>query len=171
MGLGKDIYDVGSDLLEARFPFIISLAVKDYAPTIAVNITNHTRKSALFVNSVRIHYGQADYNHCFFLEPTGAQTIQAKETKEFVLSPLQPTKVGRIQIVKTIPAADSAHPSFDSPADLFRAVMNGNAKDSWLEVDFNEFKGGKFQHGKMKQIFQVAFDFGKDYRQKIAKEL
>jgi hypothetical protein len=171
MGIGKDIYDVGSDAVEARFPFRLSLAFKGYAPTIVVGITNHTREAVLYVNSVRIHYGQTDYNYCFYLEPATAQTIHAKETKEFILSPLQPITIGHIQIVEKLPAPDSRYPSFESPVDLFRAIMNGNAKDSWLEIDFNEFKNRIFRRGELKDFFQAAFNFGKEHREKIAKGL
>jgi hypothetical protein len=160
MGAFKDIYDVGMEALEARMLFRIGLGIKDYPPNICVSITNHTRQSTLYVNRVGIHYGRTDYNYSFTLEPFGQQTIQAKETKDFCLSPIKPVLVSFIQLVKKLPAPGVAFPSFDSPADLFRAIANGNADDSWMEIDFNEFKAKPFKKGLIKRLFQEAHKKG-----------
>jgi hypothetical protein len=156
MGTFKDIYDVGMDAIETRIPFLISLGIKNYPPHICISITNQTRESSLFVNAVRIHYGQADYTYSFPLEPYDKQKIQAKETKDFYLSPVKPSRVSLTQLVKKLPAPETAFPSFDSPADLFRAIANGNAKDSWIEIDFNEFRAKVFKRGDIKVLFQEA---------------
>jgi hypothetical protein len=122
MGTFKDIYDVGMDAIEARIPFGISLGIKDYPPNIYVSITNQTMASSLFVNAVRVHYGQTDYNYSFWLEPYGKQEIQAKETRDFYLSSVKPSRVSLTQLVKKLPAPETAFPSFDSPADLFKLL-------------------------------------------------
>jgi hypothetical protein len=153
MGIFRDIYDVGLDAVEARMPFKISIGIRGEPPSPCVSITNRTRKSALFIQAVRIHHGQKDYSYSFSLEPFEKQQIEAKDTKDFSLSPLIPICISHHQMVKKLPAPDSAAPSFDSPVDLFRAIANGNARDSWIEVDFNEFQGKIFKRGAVKVVF------------------
>jgi hypothetical protein len=53
-------------------------------------------------------------------------------------------------------------PSFDSPADLFRAIANGPRKHSWIEIDFNEFRQRRFRRGRMKRLFVEALKLGKE---------
>jgi hypothetical protein len=43
----------------------------------------------------------------------------------------------------------------------------GNAKDSWLEIDFNEYKSRKFLHGKVKAVFDLV---GKQMRATRSKK-
>jgi hypothetical protein len=153
MSIFKDIYDVGLDAIETRMPFNIGIGIREEPPMPCVSITNRTRKSPLFIHAVRIHHGQADYSYSFSLEPFGKQQIEAKDTKDFYLSPVIPIRIARHQIVKSLPAPDTAAPPFDSPADLFRAIAHGNAKDSWIEIDFNEFKEKQFKRGEIKVLF------------------
>jgi uncharacterized protein with HEPN domain len=102
----------------------------------------------------RVSHGYDAIDYSFTLEPYGKHQIEPKDTKDFLLSPARPSHISHHQCVKKLPApADLAAPPFDSPADLFRAIANGNAKHSWVEVDFNEFKERKFKRGEVKGLF------------------
>jgi hypothetical protein len=160
MGTFKDIYDVGMDAVEARMPLKVEQGIKGQPTCIIVTATNKTRKSAVYVNEVRIHYGQIDYSYCFRLRPYEQQIIQPKETKEFYLSWVLPARVCLMQKVKQLPAPNITLPSFDSPADLFGAIMNGNKNDSWIEIGFNEFRAKYFKKGRIKELFREAHRLG-----------
>ena len=52
-------------------------------------------------------------------------------------------------------------PSFESPADLFKAIAHGRKRDSWIEIDFNEFRKKRFRLGQVQRLFVTALARGR----------
>ena len=44
-------------------------------------------------------------------------------------------------------------PVIDSGVRLFEAIVNGKDRDSWIEIDFNEFAERRFRRGLVKKEF------------------
>ena len=156
-----DLYRMGLDAIEARLPFRIATSIRDDPPTIYVSVTGQTKDMPLFVHAVRIHFGRPDYTYSFLLAPIGKQKIEPRDTKDFFI-PFGNTTVQHRQYVKKPPADFDAYPSFDSPADLFRAIANGHRKSSWIEIDFNEFKERKFRRRQIAPLFAQAIRMGQE---------
>jgi hypothetical protein len=156
-----DFYRMGLDLLEARSPLSIVTSIREEIPTIYVSITNRTKDNQIFVRAVRIHFGIPDYTYSFLLVPTGSHKIEPHGTKDFFI-PFGATTIQHRQYVKKPPADFNAYPSFDSPADLFRAIANGNQRNSWIEIDFNEFEERRFKRGCIAPLFAQAIRMGKE---------
>ena len=158
---------MGLDAIEARLPFRITISIRDDPPTIYVSVTGHTKDMPLFVQAVRIHFGRPDYTYSFLLAPLGEQKIEPRATKDFFI-PFTATTIQHRQYVKKPPRDFDAYPSFDSPADLFRAIANGDPKSSWIEIDFNEFKERRFRRGKIAPLFAQCIKTGKERANKKA---
>ncbi len=148
----KDFVQLGLDVVEARLPFRIVTGVTGIQSTVFVTIINHTKNMPLHVHSVRIHHGLSTFNYSFVLAPTESVEISPRNRKEFSI-PFVGTTVQRFRASKVPPTNKDPGPSFDSPADLFKAIAHGRARDSWIEIDFNEFHKRKFRRGKLKDLF------------------
>ncbi len=130
-----------------------------------VTLINQTKNLPLFVREVRIHYGCRFYSHAFVLLPWKTVEIAPKSPYDFFLSSANPeTQIKRISLHKTPPKFDAgAYPTFASGADLFKAIANGDKRDSWIEVDFNEFVGRRFRRGHIKRLFAAIISQGPRY--------
>jgi hypothetical protein len=162
-----DIYRMGLDAIEARLPFRIATSIRDDPPTIYVSITNRTKDTPLIVKAVRTHFGRHDYTYSFLLAPVGTHKVEPGDTKDFFI-PFTATTVQHRQYVKKPPADFDAYPSFDGPADLFRAIANGRPKSSWIEIDFNEFEERRFRRGRIASLFAQCIKTGKERANKKA---
>jgi len=152
---------MGLDRVEARLPFRINTFGKaepsGSPPMFYVSLVNHTKTIPLFIHSVSIRYGNRFYNHGFVLMPWKTIEIAPKSKFDFFLSHrISECKIERAELTKKPSQFDTRiYPSFDSPNDLYRAIINGKKRDSWIEIDFNEFIGRRFRRGRMKREFSA----------------
>jgi hypothetical protein len=157
----KDFTRLGLDILEARLPFRIHTFSKSEPsgspPIFYVSLTNHTKDTPLFVHAVSIRYGNKFYNHGFILMPWKTVEILPKAKFDFFLSHnITECKIERTELTKTPGQfGHPATPSFNDPNNLYRAIINGEKRDSWIEIDFNEFKGRRFRRGRIKREFSA----------------
>jgi hypothetical protein len=163
----KDFVRLGLDVVEARLPFRIRTFARagpnDRTPIFFVSLVNRTKDMPLFVHSVRIHYGNKFYSHFFVLLPKTMVEIAPKAKREFFLSYANAgTEIGRTTLHKEIPKfSENDCPTFDSGAALFKAIANGEKRDSWIEIDFNEFAGRRFRRGRLKREFNAIIARGR----------
>ena len=156
-------------IVEQRFPFRVEMSgVTDLANRghiFQVTLINQTKDLPLSIREVRIHYGCPAYSHAFVLLPWQTVSISPKAHHPFFLSSSNPeTQIVQRFQTKTPPKyAPNALPSFSSSADLFKAIANGNPKDSWIEVDFNEFRERRCHRGHIKQLFAAIIAIGPRY--------
>jgi len=153
-------YDALKDLLFNRYPIRPSLHIDNLGkPTIAVLISNQTPSLSVIVRSVRIHYGNFYSTRALVLYPQSAVTLPPKEEAKWILS-FEVSKIGiQERTHRKTPILNpnqNAQPGIESPAQLFNAIGMGNAKDSWIEVDFNEYKQRCFLKGKVKKMFDIV---------------
>lgn len=94
------------------------------------------------------------YSYFFRLAPYETITISPRAKQEYLL-PFEHTIVGRRYESKQRPNLneEGASPTFDSPADLFKAIARSKPKDTWLEIDFNEFTRRVFLKGDIQPMF------------------
>ena len=157
----KDFVRLGLDVLETRIPFCINTSARaepsGTTPVFFISLVNQTKDTSLFVHSVRIHYGNKFYNYSFVLLPRKTIEIAPKSKSDFYLSYANAeTMIQRSELQKTPPKfLASDYPSFSNGADLFKAIANGDKRDSWIEIDFNEFKCRRFRRGRMKSEFSA----------------
>lgn len=150
------IFPIVMEFLDSRFLLRVGIGSSGIPPLACVTVVNRSRTTPAIIHAVRIHHGSFDYTYSFQLPPFESITISPKDRKEFIL----PNNANAIKInhhlrTRTRPELDmSSQPSFDHPRDLFRAIKNGGEKDSWVEIDFNEFERRIFCKGKVKELFQ-----------------
>jgi hypothetical protein len=160
MGSVYDFYRMGLDAIEARIPFRLEHGVCSDPATIYIRIINHTKDTPLFVHQVRIHFGQPDYTYSFILEPSATQEIKPRDRKDFTIAYAIGSRIARRLIVdksQMHPALENM-PSFEHPIQLLHAMANGPKRDSWVEIDFNEFHNRRFRRGKIKADFQRVIE-------------
>ena len=156
-------------LVEQRFPFRVQASgVTDPSHRghiFRVRLINQTKDMPLSIREVRIHYGCPFYTYAFVLLPWEPVRIPPKEHHDFFLSSANPeTQIKRTTYHKVPPKFDAgAYPTFSSGADLFKAIANGKPRESWIEVDFNEFSGRRFQRGHVKRLFAAIIAQGPRY--------
>jgi hypothetical protein len=153
-------------IVEQRFPFRIQTAgVTDpnhRGRIFRVTLINQTKDLPLSIRQVRIHYGSPFYSHAFVLLPWQTVNITPKAHYDFFLSSANPeTQISQRFFRKTPPKHNpKAQPTFSSGADLFKAIANGNRRDSWIEVDFNEFVERRYFRGHIKVLFAAIIAIG-----------
>src|SRR5437879_3785716 len=103
MGLLYDMFRMGLDAIEVRIPFKIIANIRGNPPTIFVSIVNRTKATALFVSSVRIHFGQRDYTYAFMLYPFETQEIKPGNTKDFSIDFTKPKMQRRLIVAMPLP--------------------------------------------------------------------
>ena len=144
----------GFGVMQARTPLTAYVHVGRRPPTILVTIINKTQDVPLHVHEVRIHLGLKRYSYFFQLTTDGTATIPSKDKREFHL-PYERTIVGQHYESNELPNlhAEDSGPGFDSPADLFKAIARSKPEDSWLEIDFNEYRKRRFLQGRVQSFF------------------
>ena len=155
--IGLGLFGLFERIVSERMPFRATMQVEGVPHRIIVSLINHTKDTPLFVHAVRIHFGTRFYNHFFHLSPCETVEIVSRAKHTFTLdsNPI----VGRFSEQKTQPDfTENAEPSFDSPRDLFRAIAHGKPRDSWLEVDFNEFEKRVFLRHKLQPLLRSVYD-------------
>jgi hypothetical protein len=155
-----DFYKPVADLLLNRYPIKVKILSQSLIrPIVVVQIINQTPLLTVVVHEVRVHYGNADFSRYFGLYPQSKQSLLPKDKLEWKLStkPFEWVLGERAkQRVMPINSDPMALPGIESPAQLFNAIGMGNARDSWIEVDFNEYENRKFLRGKIKRIFDLV---------------
>jgi hypothetical protein len=157
----KDFLKFGFGVMEARCPFRIRIFVRkppdQELPVFYVELINKTKDRPLFVHAVRVHFGNWIYNNSFVLAPQKTIEIVPGANYEFFISyknsDTQFQQVVRTKSEKVVNSPGPKYPTFDSAVALFKAIANGNERDSWIEVDFNAFKDRRFCRGKVKKMF------------------
>jgi hypothetical protein len=139
---------------QTRTPLLAQVSIDRRPPTILVTVVNKTKNLPLHVHGVRVHLGLKRYSYFFDLVTDGTATIPPKDKRDFHL-PFEDTIVGRHYESKELPNfnAEDSGPSFDGPADLFKAFARSSPEDSWVEIDFNEFTKRRFLQGKLQPLF------------------
>ncbi len=152
----------------SRHPFSMSLGYEATSPPILkVTLTSLLPVGAVHVDHVRIHYGCTEYNHYFVLDPHATQELPPKRSMIWTL-PYENTLIGRRTIQKEV-TLGSDRPSFDSPADLFRAIAKGGECDSWVEVDFDNRQQRLFKRGRVQSIFSSMLKTAKELARREAQ--
>jgi hypothetical protein len=157
----KDILGLGWNFMEARTPFRIRIFVRkppdQNLSVFHVELMNKTKDRPLFVHAVRVHFGSWIYNNSFVLAPQKTVEIVPGAHYEFFISyknsDTQVQQVVRTKSEKNANAPSPKLPTFDNAVALFKAIANGNKRDSWIEVDFNTFKNRRFCRGQVKKMF------------------
>ena len=160
MGLYEQIKDLGIN----RYPIKVRISASGVdLPTVSVNIVNETPTLAVHIYAVRVHYGDKLFTRALTLLPAEKVTLQPKEKGDWILS-YDTAILTERSISKEPPRASdpNSQPGIKSPAQLFNAIGMGNEKDSWIEVDFNEYSERKFLKSKVKGIFDAV---GKQHRE------
>lgn len=169
-GIGKVAYPWLKQLKNHFFPVVNEIKVQIVAiglekPTVAVQITNRTPSLSVVIHHVRVHYGNWDFSRYFELFPQCKTTLPPNDKLERQLSfkPLE-CRLGERTRQKSAPITKDPHapPGIESPAQLFNAIGMGNANDSWIEIDFNEYEQREFLRGSVKEMFDLV---GKQHRE------
>ncbi len=166
-----EFFDPILAVLSHRFPIKVqigSIGVDErffYA-----DITNRTSNIPVCIRKVRIHFGNKHSSSALHLEPYEEVRLAPKETKQFLLK-YNDNVVSRhyLSLSPPDPREDTSGPGFDSPANLFNAIGRGKPKDSWLEIDFNEFNGKIFLKGKIQPMIDSIGCYIRDLRIKKAR--
>lgn len=150
------------DGLISKIPFEVTIGVFGNPQTVKIDIINKYNE-CLNINNVRIHYGCHEYS--WFIQLYNRingeckLTLKPNETQMFII-PIPPIVIGRMVVADTDKylenkkSYETAYPSVPTPYHLMRAIKNGNEKDSWIEVDFNELKRKKFKQKEIHTLFQ-----------------
>jgi hypothetical protein len=161
IGFLKDFVRLVLDLVEARVPFRIETSVGGCPAAPIITLTNQTKDMPLHVHKVRIHFGMRNYSWAFVLPPHGSHYIAPRNKLNYAISyEASQTCIQRRYLTpKTLRQDDTSVPEF-GPADLFKAIANGKPRDSWLEIDFNEFADRRYRRGRVKWMFRHTIDIG-----------
>ncbi len=153
-------YEVLKDLLFNRYPIKASIGIdKLDKPTIVISISNQTPSNPVIIHSVRVHFGNLDFSRAFVLHPREKFNLASKDEAHWkLLFENSKTCIQERTRSKAPPLNHNpkAQPGIESPAQLFNAIGMGNAIDSWVEVDFNEYKDRRFLRGKVKRMFDIV---------------
>lgn len=139
----------------------IFLSIEDSKPNpvFVVEIRNPSPTIPIVINKISVGFGCVEYNHFFLLQPYDVININPKRSAKFKLL-YSDTRIGQTTIQKEL-TFTKRPPNFDSPADLFKAIAYGKAKDSWLEIDYNEIRRAMYYKGKIKNYFKEMIQMRK----------
>jgi hypothetical protein len=148
------IVEMGSAAVRSLSPIRVEVGMGNLPLTFTVRIGNRS-KEAVKVRSVRVHYGARNYNSFFQLVPYEETSIGPKDLEDFKL-PYNDNLMGKRFQAKRPPnwlnQQDSPAP-WESPANLFLAIANGNPLRSWVEVDFDLVECRRYALGRIGPIF------------------
>lgn len=138
-------------------------------PHVRVEIKNQTPQYMVHIHSVRVHHGTRKENMALVLFPFDKVSIPPKDKREWSLE-YEPskTKVRRNSVMDAFPPyfASDHGPDIDSPASLFDAIGRGDPKDSWIEIDFNEYDNRVFAKGRVSEIFDAVGKAVQEWRKR-----
>ena len=149
--MGHYVYELIKDLIINRYPINVRISATGIdLPAVSVSIVNKTPTLAVHVHAVRIHYGTK-------VLPAEKVTLPPKEKGDWILS-FDTAILTERRIRKEAPRAinPNSQPGIESPAKLFNAIGMGKKKDSWVEIDFNEYSNWKFLKSRVKGIFDAV---------------
>lgn len=143
-----------------RYPIRLKTSAK-FTPflTVEIDITNQTATLPTIIHQVRIHFGSKFLNRAFALVPHGHVHLGPKSRGIWFLSWAPGDLAIVVRTVSKQPPKtndEAMNPGIESPMQLFDAIRMGDARASWVEVDFNEYREREFLRGKMKGIFTVV---------------
>lgn len=147
-----------------RYPIKVRLSVTGIdRPTALVTIVNETPSLTVHIHAVRVHYGYKWFTRALTLLPAEKVTLQPKDKADWILS-FDTAILTERRLQKEPPGAPdpSSQPGIESPAQLFNAIGMGDRKNSWIEVDFNEYSQREFLRKKVKEVFDRI---GKQHRE------
>lgn len=159
-----NFYNPLRDFVFNRYPIKVCLSITGVdLPIFTASIVNQTPTLAVHIHAVRVHYGNKWFNRALTLFPAEKVTLNPKEKAEWLLR-YDTTILSECRRQKgPIKASDpNKQPGIDSPSQLFNAIGMGDKRDSWIEVDFNEYSQRKFLKSKVKSIFDAV---GKQHRE------
>lgn len=151
------LYKPVTDLILNRYPISVEVSSGKEPPTVLLTITNHTPSIPVFIREVRVHYGCKERSRAFKLVPHTTVELKPKQTEEWYLSYEPHETIVTVRYFaksQVIPQSDG--PGIESPAQLFNAIGMGKANDSWVEIDFNEYRERRFLHRKIKNTFDFV---------------
>lgn len=141
-------------------------------PMVSLTVWNQTATLAVFVHAIRVHYGNKWFSRALTLTPFTTVSLAPKAKAEWVLS-YDDTILTERTIQKEPPTAqapDKQQPGIESPAQLFNAIGMGDKKDSWIEIDFNEYEQREFLRGKVKGAFDMVGNLHRQIRKRKEAE-
>ena len=170
----KDLLAPLKELALNRYPIRVDLAANDIPlPHILIHITNRTSNMPVEIRAVRVHFGSDQFNRSLTLIPFGAVELAPKKKKTWRLSYEPDETLVSVNYITPKPPSgekDPDGPGIDSPAQIFNAIGRGNPKDSWIELDFNEYEKRKFKKGKIKNMFDNVGNSMNARREREAEE-
>lgn len=145
-------------LLELFFPIKIKISVSGRPPTIVVTVTNKSKEIPVHIHAVRLHVGVKNFTYYLTLEPTSSVTIPPKGRTVFHL-PHNDNVAGHRFLSKAIPIDDPTQPPpFEGVQGLLKMFVKASPKDSWIELDFNEFEERRFLVGRIRFIVNALIE-------------
>jgi hypothetical protein len=120
-----------------------------------VSLTNVSRDLTCHVHAVRIVCGvSAEHNWAFICEPEEKLSITPKDTLEYQI-PFPPRKISRTYLSAQLPLPHQTQPPpFKSPFGLWRLFSLCPADQSWVSIDFNEYRQREYCRGSVKTLFE-----------------
>ena len=160
MGHVKDIIDLAEKFIERRSPLQVTCQFQgDTPPIFTTVVTNISKSEPVAVKEIRVHFGMKEYNHAFVLMPRRVTDISPKHDAQFHLS--YDGSILQRHLVLDSPDKIDFSRTLESAPNLFMAIANAKPDDSWIEVDFNEFRGRQFLKGHIQPIFKRMLVIGK----------
>jgi hypothetical protein len=122
---------------------------------LVVTITNASRDLTCHIQSVSLVCGVSNHhNWAFSCNPLEKITISPKDTIEHSL-PFPPTRITRTVLSERPPLPDEAKaPPFRSPLGLWRLFALCPPEQSWVSIDFNEFRHREYCRGSVRSMFE-----------------
>jgi hypothetical protein len=139
------------------YPITADAYILGRPPTASIRVTN-TQEKPVTIHAVRIHSGGKKFSYFFRLDPLGTHILPPFQVVDYCLA-LEGTPIGRRQHHQEMPALPPNITDHDRRrgADIFSAIRNGRKKESWVEIDFNQFRKRRFIVGKTKELFTALY--------------
>lgn len=124
-------------------------------PRLTVTITNVSRDLTCHVHAVSLVCGvDSQHNWSFPCEPQEKVSITPKDSATYFI-PFPPTLVSQTVLASRPPLPSEAQPPpFRSPFGLWRLFALCRPDQSWVAIDFNEFRHREYCRGDVRGIFE-----------------
>jgi hypothetical protein len=130
--------------------------IGDNPPVFCVTVYNRSSITPLHIHHVRVPFGDRAFCYALVLVPETTTSIPPKGKYTFKL-PSDSNIVDRV-VTRRRHLRPDIPPSFDNPANLFMAIVNGPKNASWIDIQYNEDKHACVMRGKVKQAFRTILD-------------